>query len=298
VTAASVAALVLAGQRDLGGRVSHWLARLLQFPATLLLRPLRDALAILRWHGRRRTAVGGLLGPLAGAAWWILPLLAGAVFALLFALANPIIEEWLREAAAALKQWAQRLPELLRPGRIALWWSVAVTSYALFRYRRRGRRLPPAAPASPPASLWLAGEGLTVRFLLVFNAVFALQTVLDVVYLFGGAALPAGLTYARYAHRGAYPLIATALLAGAFVLYAFRTGGPAHRSAACRRLVYLWIGQNVFLLLSTAWRLGLYIDTYSLTRLRAAAVIWVGLVAAGFGWILLKLLLHKHGAWL
>jgi len=37
---------------------------------------------------------------------------------------------------------------------------------------------------------------------------FAIQTVLDIQYLWRGAALPDGMSYATYAHRGAYPLIA------------------------------------------------------------------------------------------
>ena len=63
----------------------------------------------------------------------------------------------------------------------------------------------------------------------MFNALFAVQTVLDLAYLWGGVRLPDGMTYADYAHRGAYPLIATALLAAAFVLAAMRKDGRARR---------------------------------------------------------------------
>ena len=45
----------------------------------------------------------------------------------------------------------------------------------------------------------------------VFNALFAVQSVSDLAYLWGGMRLPEGLSYADYAHRGAYPLIVTAL---------------------------------------------------------------------------------------
>jgi hypothetical protein len=68
------------------------------------------------------------------------------------------------------------------------------------------------------------------RSLILFNALFALQSALDLVYLWGGATLPDGMTYADYAHRGAYPLIATALLAASFALIAMRPGGPAKQS--------------------------------------------------------------------
>ena len=50
------------------------------------------------------------------------------------------------------------------------------------------------------------------------------------------------MTYAAYAHRGAYPLIVTALLAAAFVIMAMRPGSDAERSPLIRDLVFLWTG--------------------------------------------------------
>ena len=63
-----------------------------------------------------------------------------------------------------------------------------------------------------------------MRSLVLFNLLFAVQTGMDIHYLWRGAALPDGMTYAAYAHRGAYPLIVTALLAAAFVIVAMRPG--------------------------------------------------------------------------
>lgn len=75
--------------------------------------------------------------------------------------------------------------------------------------------LAPAALPAPQAKLAeaLFGRAALLRALVVFNAIFAVQTLLDAAYLWGGVALPDGLSYAAYAHRGAYPLIVTALLA-------------------------------------------------------------------------------------
>ncbi len=53
--------------------------------------------------------------------------------------------------------------------------------------------------------------------------------------------MPAGMTYAEYAHRGAYPLIATALLAGGFVLATTRAGLPTHETTLVRKLVFAWL---------------------------------------------------------
>ena len=63
--------------------------------------------------------------------------------------------------------------------------------------------------------------------LLMFNVMFALQTGLDLAIVSGGAALPEGLSYASYAHRGAYPLVVTALLAGVFAITAL-SERPCH----------------------------------------------------------------------
>jgi hypothetical protein len=106
------------------------------------------------------------------------------------------------------------------------------------------------------------------------------------------------MTLAEYAHRGAYPLIGTALLAGLFVLVALRPGSPFAASPLVRRLVYSWTGQNVFLVASTMLRTAAYIEAYSLTRLRIAALIWMALVAVGLVLICIRIWRGKSGGWL
>jgi hypothetical protein len=106
------------------------------------------------------------------------------------------------------------------------------------------------------------------------------------------------MTLAEYAHRGAYPLIATALLAGLFVLVTLRPGSAMAGQPAIRRLVYLWIGQNVLLVASTMLRTLDYIEAYSLTRLRIAALVWMALVAVGLVLICWRIWRGRSGAWL
>jgi hypothetical protein len=134
--------------------------------------------------------------------------------------------------------------------------------------------------------------------LIVFNALFLLQNGLDLAYLWSGAGLPEGITLAEYAHRGAYPLIVTALLAGLFVLVALRPGTETAERPLIRRLVVLWIVQNVFLVASTAHRTLDYVAAYSLTGTRIAALAWMALVALGLVLIGWRLLRGKSGAWL
>src|SRR5262249_43165784 len=65
-----------------------------------------------------------------------------------------------------------------------------------------------------------------------------------------------------------------------------------------RALVFLWIGQNVLLVLSSILRLDLYVDVYSLTEWRCAAFVWMLLVAAGLVLIVARIVLDRSNRWL
>ncbi len=91
-------------------------------------------------------------------------------------------------------------------------------------------------PILPRAEGLLFGRAAILNSLVVFNALFAIQTVMDLLFLWGGVRLLDGMSHAEYAHRGAYPLIVTAILAGAFVLAAMRRDGPGQKS----RLIAIW----------------------------------------------------------
>ena len=228
---------------------------------------------------------------------WIVPLSVFAVFLALLSSANPLIENRL------LMINFQALFDLLEPRRIWFWTMVACAIWPLLR--RRIRRKPVVEPelrAIPTAASsdmdYLLGVQAVTRSLVLFNALFALQSGLDLTYLWGGASLPNGMSHAAYAHRGAYPLIVTALLAAGFVLIAMRPGGPAERSRWIRPLVLTWTWQNIVLVISSILRLDLYVAVYSLTYLRLAAFIWMGLVVAGLLLIVLQIIWRKPNSWL
>jgi hypothetical protein len=238
----------------------------------------------------------GWLKP-ASLAAWIVPLAIFAVFVGLFASANPLIEHGLLQIDLGA------LINALDPWRVVFWILLAGIIWPLMLRRSRRSVIARAtigadiagAPSEP--GLFLGGAAM-VRSLILFNALFALQSGLDLTYLWGGATLPDGMSHAEYAHRGAYPLIATALLAAGFVLVAMRPGGPAEHSRLIRPLVLAWIGQNILLVISSIFRLDLYVAAFSLTYLRLAAFIWMGLVAAGLLLILIQILLKKPNSWL
>jgi len=152
----------------------------------------------------------------------------------------------------------------------------------------------------PDPAIDLPGTSLASALiaLTLFNMLFAVENGLDIAFLWSGAPLPAGMSMADYAHRGAYPLIVTALLAAGFVLAAMRPGGPAEHSKVIRPLVYLWVAQNVLLVLSSILRLDLYVQIYLLTWWRVAAFIWMVLVALGLVLIVARIALNRSNGWL
>jgi Domain of unknown function (DUF4173) len=219
-----------------------------------------------------------------------LPVLGTALFLALFSAANPLISEAFGRLDLFVALGGFSITRLF------FWLLVTLLVWSFLRPPRivlapaREAESQGALPGVTPASIALS--------LAAFNLVFALQNGLDIAFLWSGAPLPNGVTLAEYAHRGAYPLIATALLAALFVLVTLRPGSPTAESPLVRRLVYFWIAQNVVLVASTMLRTADYIEAYSLTRLRIAALLWMALVAIGLILICVRLWRGSSGAWL
>ncbi|MBR0776317.1 DUF4173 domain-containing protein [Bradyrhizobium diazoefficiens] len=235
-----------------------------------------------------------------GIALWLLPAALGTVFVALFAAANPVIEQCVSLLNPKL------ILEYVSIPRVLFWVMMLALVWPFIHVRwRRGTSAtaavvegPEPEPFAPLLFVEFLDASTVLRSLILFNLLFAAQSILDGLYLWGHVALPANMTYAAYAHRGAYPLIATALLAAAFVLVAMRPGGPAGKSRVIRPLVYLWVGQNVLLVASSILRLDLYVDIYMLTYWRIAAFIWMGLVALGLILIVARIALDRSNRWL
>ncbi|WP_371170044.1 DUF4153 domain-containing protein [Aliiroseovarius sp. 2305UL8-7] len=232
---------------------------------------------------RERAASGRLIPWLSTASVlsnWAFPVGGGMVLAALLVGANPVLER----ALLQVFQFDIELLSVLR--RIVFWlglgllvWPFLIASTPTVRTRV------PLPKRIPTLGL---NAGSVLRAMILFNLFLAVQSVVDVSILLGGANLPDGMSYATYAHRGAYPLLVTAMLAGAFAVAAQPFLGQ-HR--ALKPLLLLWLLQNVLLTVSALLRLDLYVDAFGLTYLRLHALIWLGLVALGLmmqGWQVLR----------
>lgn len=235
-------------------------------------------------------------------AAWIVPVLFSALFLLLFASANPMIEKWV----AALN--LTKITTAISFDRVLFWFVVLSVVWGFLR-ARTGDRTRPSVPRvhvealSEPQQLRdvvsvLFSPAAILRALILFNLLFLVQTGLDIHYLWRGTELPDGITYANYAHRGAYPLMLTAALAALFVILSFGPGRDLENFTAARLLVFAWILQNVLLVSSAMQRLNIYVEVYALSYWRLAAFIWMGLVAIGLLLVLVRIATQRSNAWL
>jgi hypothetical protein len=240
------------------------------------LRLLRQGTPGIPQANLRRMALG-----------WSVPVGLGLVFAALLVEANPM-----------LSRAFDGLGRIEGPqvGRLLFWIGAALLVWPFLRLAvmRERLRLPFAARGAWVAPAILNAASVR-RSLVLFNLLFAAQSVSDLTYLWGGASLPDGMSYAEYAHRGAYPLLVTALLAGAFALMARPF---VAQDRLLRAVLLIWVAQTVLLVLSSILRLDLFVGAYGLTRLRLAAFVWMGVVAAGLILVIWQVIAGRSAGWL
>lgn len=241
------------------------------------------------WQARQTLrGVKGLQGK-GARLWqsWAFTVAGVLVFSALILSANPVLSDGLNRI----------LRVGIRVERLVFWLGMALLLWPVLAVAMEADLLRPRARKKRARRAF--GLGINAQSvanaLVTFNLLMLVQTGLDAIYLWGGGALPDGMSYAQYAHRGAYPLVVTALLAGAFALAA---RPYLEERPGLRLLVTLWLAQNVLLVISSMFRLSLYVDVYGLTYLRVHAAIWMALVAVGLcltGWQILR---RRPNGWL
>jgi len=219
------------------------------------------------------------------------PVLAVLVFPLLLISANPVLESFVNRLLPGMPPIA--------PG----FWTLPTSAltlcmaWVILRQRKILAEGPEAAAAPHWHRLYFSPFTI-ITTLLALNFLFAIENALDLRYLWSGEALPPGMNYAEYVHRGAYTLVATALFAAALMVVALWPGSRTAQSPAVRGLVYAWILQNVFLVASSAARTVDYVSAYGLTELRLAGLVWMGLVAIGLQLIGIRIFSARGNRWL
>ncbi|MBY0403439.1 MAG: DUF4173 domain-containing protein [Cyanobacteria bacterium] len=241
----------------------------------------------------------------------LLLLFLGGVFLVLFQWANPVIAHWVQTIdweciEKSIAEWMD-LPKLIC---LLTVFCICWRLYRPISQRVKNRFIPifkgycAVSPGGNNPFQNVTSSQRKSYFLIVavvlFNGMFACQTGLDLYYLLFNHALPEGITYAEYAHQGAYPLLVCTLISGAFILAVFtseRSKAPHPMHQITMVGVGVWIFQNILLVGSAAWRNYQYIEIYSMTHLRLFAMIWMGLIALGFCWLMLRFILNYNNRW-
>jgi hypothetical protein len=261
----------------------------LQAVAGALLLVLRD----LRWADVRNRSSGGQVMAVTRGVLLAAPLLL--VFGLLFASADPVFERLTQR----LFQWRRDL--VLETAFWTVFWGVLAAGYLrhLLLARSTRLRLPilqPASGARPPETPPLAIGGVEVVVILsLLNVLFLAFVLVQLRYLFGGTEIvhtTLGLSYAEYARRGFFELVAAAalLMPVLLALHALLGEEPRYR-VRFRALSGLLIVLLFVVLVSAAERMRLYTLAYGLTELRfytSAFMVWIALTALWMGSTVLR----------
>jgi hypothetical protein len=281
----------------------HTVERFASDPAAFLFRSFFSSLASI-WLGTAelvgRISTGAGKSRIRAPKWWIVavPAFLVLLFGMMLANANPVFNKLI--STAWHNTWVEVADILSRLNllRLLFWALFFVCAYGIIRMGRTipARGEPDGKPeksrrADPRAeflSCLLSMGGLNVLFVIV--------NLIDVIYLWLSTTLPEGVTYAKYAHTGSYRLIVTVIISAVVVCAFYRKGTMQTRSRQARALVYIWVAQNIFLVLSALRRLLIYIDAYGLTRWRIAVVFWVALVVCGFVLVIVKVA-RNWSAW-
>jgi hypothetical protein len=120
-----------------------------------------------------------------------------------------------------------------------------------------------------------------VLFLLL-NILLFVVNMLDFNFMFIHQQLPEGISHSQFVHQGIEVLIISIIFAISIILFYFSGALNFYNgNKTIRLLVYVWMAQNIWMLISTAFRNDMYIDEFGLTYKRIGVYIYLLLAAIG-----------------
>jgi hypothetical protein len=236
----------------------------------------------IRWTEPEASGRWRYLPAIGAGALLAVPLLV--VFGALFSAADAVFAAML-ERVLHLRRWKPH---------VVVFSATAVTAgylrHALLGRSAAGEWQPPRAPtAFVPI----------VTALALVNALFLLFVAVQLRYLFGGAPLvqvTTGLTYAEYARRGFFELVAASALVLPLLVaaeWAVREE-TASRRAHFRRLAALLLLLVVVIVASALTRMRLYVAAFGLTTTRVYATAGEVFLLGVFAWFARTALRGRH----
>jgi len=296
----------------LSGHLLHrgmhpWWRRFAEGGFACAMAPLRwlqvgHMISALEWKAPAGS-VGALPGKVLRLGIIVLPSVVMAViFLMLLGKGNAVLGEAVREMGERIEGWLRTI-RLPGPGHVAFWAFIATAVLGLLWRGRASRimgftettcgRLAGLAPKEAPTAVWA-----TRMLLLTVNAVFFAANTIDVRYLWSETALPVGVSYSEYVHRGTANLLASVVLAAVLLGLLFSQARAVTRARGQRLLAGLWIAQNLLLAANVVVRVGMYVSEYQLSLLRMHLILFVALVGLGFVLLAVRIFRERMFGWL
>jgi len=290
--------ITLAGVTYFDGIESFW-GRWLSQIVALIFAPGRifwlAARLIEVAFGRGLGWTGGLIG---GCLLVVPTLVLALIFGSLLATGNAVFGDWTK----SFFDWFwKELWLYLDIYRFGMWMLVAFLVLPFLRPATlsskwwRSTDLLARLPEIIPTRGAVFSSGLV---LVVLNLLFLVANLADALFLWTGQALPKGVTYSGFVHSGTNALTWTVLLSAIVLTVIFQQALQVVQRRELKGLALFWIAQNLFLLLSVALRLKLYIEAYDMTVLRLSVIIFLVVVAAGYALLTIKIIQERSLAWL
>jgi Domain of unknown function (DUF4153) len=137
----------------------------------------------------------------------------------------------------------------------------------------------------------------TVAFTLLFiilNLMLISVNAMDINYLYLGEGMPDGLAHKQFVHKGVGMLILSIILGISILLYFFRGSLNFMKNKnAIKILAYLWVAQNMFMVVSTGIRNTMYINEALLSYKRIGVYFWLFFALFGLITLIIKLFKNK-----
>lgn len=143
---------------------------------------------------------------------------------------------------------------------------------------------------------WLGLNGLKdetlvgIITLVLVNLLFLTVNAIDVNWLWFKFNYEDGMDLSSIVHEGTYWLIFSILLAMATLMYFFRGNQNFNKeNSTLKALTYLWIGQNMVMIISVVLRNYHYIDNHGLTYKRIGVYIFLLMTLLGLITLIVKI---------
>lgn len=254
------------------GSIAELASRVLGSAAVAGSRVIRGLIAVIPGSGARKSVTRA--APILRGLLIALPLVL--LFVALFAAADAVFARIARDLFKDLDIDLGSLPARIVVAAAAAWLVAGLLHFVAASDRVDEEGPPPAAVST----LRRLGSTEAATVLIVLDLLFAGFVALQAAYLFGGqdTVQASGLTYAEYARRGFFELLAVALIVGSLILaaeYLVVRRTPAYLATAIGL-----VGLTAVVLVSALLRLRLYQEAYGWTELRfyvLAAILWLAI---------------------